>query len=165
MISQSLRFTPEFYFLFWHFVLSVCSTQLLVLDGQMLKTEPASVMDKVQKYLSLTNIINYHKILAWVSLWVHGTRIDFKQVSRTRKSSSERMEGLCNVKCKTKHLLCMLTINSIVWFKNTVCKCRKVVIGSCGYIFEVDSVFFSVSYFLYLFCSGLILRKVSGVSC
>lgn len=38
--------------------------QLLVLDGQMLKTEPASVMDKVQKYLSLTNNINYHKILA-----------------------------------------------------------------------------------------------------
>lgn len=32
----------------------------------MLKTEPASVMDKVQKFLSLTNIINYHKILAWV---------------------------------------------------------------------------------------------------
>lgn len=42
-------------------------TQLLVLDGQMLKTEPASIMDKVQKFLSLTNIINYHKILAWVS--------------------------------------------------------------------------------------------------
>ena len=42
----------------------VSAAQLLVLDGQMLKTEPASVMDKVQKFLSLTNIINYHKILA-----------------------------------------------------------------------------------------------------
>lgn len=38
--------------------------KLLVLDGQMLKTEPASVMDKIQKYLGLANIINYHKILA-----------------------------------------------------------------------------------------------------
>lgn len=47
----------------------VSAAQLLVLDGQMLKTEPASVMDKVQKFLSLTNIINYHKILAWVSSW------------------------------------------------------------------------------------------------
>lgn len=44
--------------------LGVSPGQLLVLDGQMLKTEPASVMDKVQKFLSLTNIINYHKILA-----------------------------------------------------------------------------------------------------
>lgn len=42
----------------------LCFPQLLVLDGQMLKTEPASIMDKVQKYLSLTNNINYHKILA-----------------------------------------------------------------------------------------------------
>uniref|UniRef100_A0A3B3BE32 Bifunctional heparan sulfate N-deacetylase/N-sulfotransferase 1 n=1 Tax=Oryzias melastigma TaxID=30732 RepID=A0A3B3BE32_ORYME len=39
--------------------------QLLVLDGQMLKTEPASIMDKIQKFLGLTNIINYHKILAF----------------------------------------------------------------------------------------------------
>lgn len=46
------------------FILFVRPAQLLVLDGQMLKTEPASVMDKVQKFLSLTNIINYHKILA-----------------------------------------------------------------------------------------------------
>lgn len=38
--------------------------QLLVLDGQMLKTEPASVMDKIQKFLGLANVINYHKILA-----------------------------------------------------------------------------------------------------
>lgn len=30
----------------------------------MLKTEPASVMDKIQKFLGLTNVINYHKILA-----------------------------------------------------------------------------------------------------
>lgn len=42
----------------------LCLTQLLVLDGQMLKTEPASVMDKIQKFLGLANIINYHKILA-----------------------------------------------------------------------------------------------------
>ncbi|XP_061643626.1 bifunctional heparan sulfate N-deacetylase/N-sulfotransferase 1-like isoform X2 [Phyllopteryx taeniolatus] len=41
------------------------SSQLLVLDGQMLKTEPSSVMDKIQKFLGLTNIINYHKILAF----------------------------------------------------------------------------------------------------
>ncbi|XP_061758101.1 bifunctional heparan sulfate N-deacetylase/N-sulfotransferase 1b [Nerophis ophidion] len=41
------------------------SSQLLVLDGQMLKTEPASVMDKIQKFLSLANAINYHKILAF----------------------------------------------------------------------------------------------------
>ncbi|KAJ4946424.1 hypothetical protein JOQ06_024091 [Pogonophryne albipinna] len=41
------------------------SSQLLVLDGQMLKTEPASIMDKIQKYLSLVNVINYHKILAF----------------------------------------------------------------------------------------------------
>uniref|UniRef100_A0A8C8E1B1 Bifunctional heparan sulfate N-deacetylase/N-sulfotransferase 1 n=1 Tax=Oryzias sinensis TaxID=183150 RepID=A0A8C8E1B1_9TELE len=41
------------------------SSQLLVLDGQMLKTEPASVMDKIQKFLGLTNVINYHKILAF----------------------------------------------------------------------------------------------------
>lgn len=45
-------------------VLFVCLTQLLVLDGQMLKTEPASIMDKIQKYLALVNVINYHKILA-----------------------------------------------------------------------------------------------------
>ena len=59
--------------LFWRLVLFVCLTQLLVLDGQMLKTEPASVMDKIQKFLSLANIINYHKILAWVSTfkWNH----------------------------------------------------------------------------------------------
>lgn len=58
---------------FWCLLLFVCLTQLLVLDGQMLKTEPASVMDKIQKFLSLANIINYHKILAWVStfMWNH----------------------------------------------------------------------------------------------
>ena len=38
--------------------------QILVLDGQMLRTEPASVMDKIQKFLGLTNLLNYHKILA-----------------------------------------------------------------------------------------------------
>ena len=42
----------------------VVFAQLLVLDGQMLKTEPASIMDKIQKFLGLANTINYHKILA-----------------------------------------------------------------------------------------------------
>ncbi|XP_036431550.1 bifunctional heparan sulfate N-deacetylase/N-sulfotransferase 1 [Colossoma macropomum] len=41
------------------------SSQIMVVDGQMLKTEPASVMDKVQKFLGLVNAINYHKILAF----------------------------------------------------------------------------------------------------
>ncbi|KAL4631345.1 bifunctional heparan sulfate N-deacetylase/N-sulfotransferase 1 [Arapaima gigas] len=40
-------------------------SQVLVLDGQMLRTEPASVMDKIQKFLSLANTVNYHKILAF----------------------------------------------------------------------------------------------------
>lgn len=53
-----------YFLLLLTFILFVRPAQLLVLDGQMLKTEPASVMDKVQKFLSLTNIINYHKILA-----------------------------------------------------------------------------------------------------
>ncbi|XP_030650329.1 bifunctional heparan sulfate N-deacetylase/N-sulfotransferase 1 isoform X2 [Chanos chanos] len=41
------------------------SSQIMVLDGQMLRTEPASVMDKIQKFLGLVNTINYHKILAF----------------------------------------------------------------------------------------------------
>ncbi|XP_026862982.2 bifunctional heparan sulfate N-deacetylase/N-sulfotransferase 1a [Electrophorus electricus] len=41
------------------------STQILVVDGQMLKTEPAAVMDKVQKFLGLVNTVDYHKILAF----------------------------------------------------------------------------------------------------
>ncbi|XP_018607706.1 bifunctional heparan sulfate N-deacetylase/N-sulfotransferase 1-like isoform X3 [Scleropages formosus] len=41
------------------------SSQVLVLDGQLLRSEPASVMDKVQKFLGLANIVNYHKILAF----------------------------------------------------------------------------------------------------
>ncbi|KAG7465177.1 hypothetical protein MATL_G00173560 [Megalops atlanticus] len=40
-------------------------SQLLVLDGQMLRTEPASVMDKIQKFLGLANTVNYHRILAF----------------------------------------------------------------------------------------------------
>ncbi|XP_010864347.1 bifunctional heparan sulfate N-deacetylase/N-sulfotransferase 1b isoform X1 [Esox lucius] len=40
-------------------------SQILVLDGQMLRTEPAAVMDKIQKFLGLTNTLNYHKILAF----------------------------------------------------------------------------------------------------
>uniref|UniRef100_A0A8B9RDC6 Bifunctional heparan sulfate N-deacetylase/N-sulfotransferase 1 n=1 Tax=Astyanax mexicanus TaxID=7994 RepID=A0A8B9RDC6_ASTMX len=39
--------------------------QILVLDGQLLRTEPAAVMDKIQKFLGLTNVLNYHKILAF----------------------------------------------------------------------------------------------------
>uniref|UniRef100_A0AAY4BIB0 Bifunctional heparan sulfate N-deacetylase/N-sulfotransferase 1 n=1 Tax=Denticeps clupeoides TaxID=299321 RepID=A0AAY4BIB0_9TELE len=39
--------------------------QILVLDGQMLRTEPASIMDKIQKFLTVTNTLNYHKILAF----------------------------------------------------------------------------------------------------
>lgn len=38
--------------------------QILVLDGQVLRTEPAAVMDKIQKFLELTNTLNYHNILA-----------------------------------------------------------------------------------------------------
>ncbi|KAI1902960.1 hypothetical protein AGOR_G00021960 [Albula goreensis] len=40
-------------------------SQVLVLDGQMLRTEPALVMDKIQKFLGLMNTLNYHKILAF----------------------------------------------------------------------------------------------------
>ncbi|KAJ8266021.1 hypothetical protein GJAV_G00125030 [Gymnothorax javanicus] len=41
------------------------SNQILVLDGQLLRTEPAAVMDKIQKFLGLVNTVNYHKILAF----------------------------------------------------------------------------------------------------
>ncbi|XP_055744981.1 bifunctional heparan sulfate N-deacetylase/N-sulfotransferase 1-like isoform X2 [Salvelinus fontinalis] len=41
------------------------SSQVLVLDGQQLKTEPASVMDKIQRFLGLVNTVNYHRILAF----------------------------------------------------------------------------------------------------
>ncbi|MFT7796277.1 bifunctional heparan sulfate N-deacetylase/N-sulfotransferase 1-like isoform X1, partial [Arapaima gigas] len=41
------------------------SSQVLVLDGQMLRSEPASVMDKIQRFLGLANVVNYHKILAF----------------------------------------------------------------------------------------------------
>ncbi|XP_023649120.1 bifunctional heparan sulfate N-deacetylase/N-sulfotransferase 1-like [Paramormyrops kingsleyae] len=40
-------------------------SQVMVLDGQMLRTDPTSTMDKVQKFLGLPNIVNYHKILAF----------------------------------------------------------------------------------------------------
>uniref|UniRef100_A0A8C7V4D3 Bifunctional heparan sulfate N-deacetylase/N-sulfotransferase 1 n=1 Tax=Oncorhynchus mykiss TaxID=8022 RepID=A0A8C7V4D3_ONCMY len=39
--------------------------QILVLDGQVLRTEPFALMDKIQKFLGLTNTLNYHKILAF----------------------------------------------------------------------------------------------------
>lgn len=73
------------------------STQLLVLDGQMLKTEPASVMDKVQKYLSLTNIINYHKILAWVSSVTHSrisSAANFTPHMCATKTDSKQLSGV-----------------------------------------------------------------------
>ncbi|KAG5844199.1 hypothetical protein ANANG_G00159460 [Anguilla anguilla] len=40
-------------------------SQVLVLDGQMLRTEPAAVMDKIQRFLGLVNTVNYQKILAF----------------------------------------------------------------------------------------------------
>ncbi|XP_064827546.1 bifunctional heparan sulfate N-deacetylase/N-sulfotransferase 1-like [Oncorhynchus masou masou] len=40
-------------------------SQILVLDGQVLRTEPAAVMDQIQKFLELTNTLNYHNILAF----------------------------------------------------------------------------------------------------
>uniref|UniRef100_A0A2I3G5F2 Bifunctional heparan sulfate N-deacetylase/N-sulfotransferase 1 n=1 Tax=Nomascus leucogenys TaxID=61853 RepID=A0A2I3G5F2_NOMLE len=39
--------------------------QILVLDGKLLRTEPAKVMDMVQKFLGVTNTIDYHKTLAF----------------------------------------------------------------------------------------------------
>lgn len=44
--------------------------QILVLDGKLLRTEPAKVMDTVQKFLGVTNTIDYHKTLAWVLPWL-----------------------------------------------------------------------------------------------
>ncbi|XP_048058702.1 bifunctional heparan sulfate N-deacetylase/N-sulfotransferase 1 [Megalobrama amblycephala] len=40
-------------------------SQILVVDGQTLKTDPASVMEKIQTFLGLENRVNYHKILAF----------------------------------------------------------------------------------------------------
>lgn len=39
-------------------------SQILVLDGKLLRTEPAKVMETVQKFLGVTNFIDYHKTLA-----------------------------------------------------------------------------------------------------
>ncbi|XP_043925306.1 bifunctional heparan sulfate N-deacetylase/N-sulfotransferase 1 [Protopterus annectens] len=41
------------------------SNQILVLDGDLLRKEPALVMEKVQKFLGVRNVINYQKILAF----------------------------------------------------------------------------------------------------
>lgn len=41
------------------------ANQILVLDGKLLRTEPARVMDTVQKFLGVTNTIDYHKTLAF----------------------------------------------------------------------------------------------------
>ncbi|XP_048850864.1 bifunctional heparan sulfate N-deacetylase/N-sulfotransferase 1-like [Brienomyrus brachyistius] len=40
-------------------------SQIMVLDGQRLRSEPASMMDKIQKFLGLANTVNYHKILTF----------------------------------------------------------------------------------------------------
>ncbi|XP_038652160.1 bifunctional heparan sulfate N-deacetylase/N-sulfotransferase 1b [Scyliorhinus canicula] len=39
------------------------ANQVLVLDGQLLRSEPAATMEKVQKFLGLQNVIDYHKLL------------------------------------------------------------------------------------------------------
>ncbi|XP_059846662.1 bifunctional heparan sulfate N-deacetylase/N-sulfotransferase 1b isoform X3 [Hypanus sabinus] len=39
--------------------------QILVLDGHLLRTEPAATMEKVQKFLGLRSILNYHKLLVF----------------------------------------------------------------------------------------------------
>lgn len=39
-------------------------SQILVLDGKLLRTEPAKVMDTVQKFLGVTSTVDYHKTLA-----------------------------------------------------------------------------------------------------
>ncbi|KAL7985825.1 hypothetical protein Chor_010991 [Crotalus horridus] len=39
------------------------ANQILVLDGKRLRTEPAKVMETVQKFLGVTNVIDYHKTL------------------------------------------------------------------------------------------------------
>uniref|UniRef100_K7FKF2 Bifunctional heparan sulfate N-deacetylase/N-sulfotransferase 1 n=1 Tax=Pelodiscus sinensis TaxID=13735 RepID=K7FKF2_PELSI len=44
---------------------SVAVSQILVLDGKLLRTEPAKVMETVQKFLGVTNFIDYHKTLAF----------------------------------------------------------------------------------------------------
>ncbi|XP_032996190.1 bifunctional heparan sulfate N-deacetylase/N-sulfotransferase 1 isoform X2 [Lacerta agilis] len=41
------------------------ANQILVLDGKLLRTEPAKVMETVQKFLGVTNSIDYHKTLAF----------------------------------------------------------------------------------------------------
>lgn len=47
-----------------HLIALLCSLQILVLDGKLLRTEPAKVMETVQKFLGVTNFIDYHKTLA-----------------------------------------------------------------------------------------------------
>ncbi|XP_062909118.1 bifunctional heparan sulfate N-deacetylase/N-sulfotransferase 1b [Mobula hypostoma] len=41
------------------------TNQILVLDGHLLRAEPAATMEKVQKFLGLRNILNYHKLLVF----------------------------------------------------------------------------------------------------
>lgn len=47
-----------------HLTALPCPLQILVLDGKLLRTEPAKVMETVQKFLGVTNFIDYHKTLA-----------------------------------------------------------------------------------------------------
>ncbi|KAG8438950.1 hypothetical protein GDO86_005219 [Hymenochirus boettgeri] len=39
--------------------------EILVLDGKLLRTQPANVMETVQKFLGVTNAMDYHKTLAF----------------------------------------------------------------------------------------------------
>uniref|UniRef100_A0A8C1RE25 Bifunctional heparan sulfate N-deacetylase/N-sulfotransferase 1 n=1 Tax=Cyprinus carpio TaxID=7962 RepID=A0A8C1RE25_CYPCA len=51
--------------------------QILVVDGQRLKTDPASVMQKIQTFLGLENQVDYHKILARGN--AHSQSVSFDQ--------------------------------------------------------------------------------------
>ncbi|XP_069754105.1 bifunctional heparan sulfate N-deacetylase/N-sulfotransferase 1b isoform X2 [Narcine bancroftii] len=63
---QSRCLTPGWYPIhIEHWLTYYHANQILVLDGQLLRTEPAATMEKVQKFLGLRNIINYHKFLVF----------------------------------------------------------------------------------------------------
>lgn len=40
--------------------------QILYVDGSEFKTDPISVLNTIQKFLGLDNVINYQNILKWV---------------------------------------------------------------------------------------------------
>ncbi|TSQ35301.1 Bifunctional heparan sulfate N-deacetylase/N-sulfotransferase 1 [Bagarius yarrelli] len=65
-VLQSRCLVPGLYAIHLeHWLTHYHPSQIMVVDGQMMKTEPALVMDKVQKFLGLINTLNYHKILAF----------------------------------------------------------------------------------------------------